>query len=68
MKPPRFDAWDARQDLSNADHLIQIKKVGKYKNAMCSRYGKFESRIIQLWLKNSLATTLITGDQLSDKQ
>jgi len=68
IKPSPTDPGDARQDLSNAYHLIRIKEGDQYKTAFRTRYGQFESRVMAFGLTNAPATTPIRGDKSSAEQ
>src|SRR5882757_2650991 len=68
IKPSPTDPGDARQDISNAYHLIRIKEGDENKTAFRTWYRQFESRVMPFGLTNAPATTPIRGDKSSAEQ
>jgi len=58
LKSSPTDLGDARQDLRNAYHLIQIKEGDEYKTAFRTRYRQFEHPVMPFRLTNAPATIL----------
>jgi len=58
LKSSPTDPGDARQDLRNAYHLIQIKEGDEYKTTFRTRDRKFKHPVIPFGLTNAAATIL----------